>query len=68
MDALGAGGRTRRSGLELRDGGQPLYPLIACAEGAAVLLTAENTAIVLDSTADLAGSRRAGTPTGRWCR
>jgi|tagenome__1003787_1003787.scaffolds.fasta_scaffold20982567_5 DAK2 domain fusion protein YloV len=38
--------------IELREGGQPLYPLLAAAEGAP-LLTPENTAIVLDSTADL---------------
>jgi DegV family protein with EDD domain len=43
--------------LELRDGGQPLYPLLAWAEGR-VLLTAENTALVLDSTSD------AGSPQG----
>ena len=43
--------------LELRDGGQPLYPLLAWAEGR-VLLTAENTALVLDSTSD-AGSPQA---------
>jgi DAK2 domain fusion protein YloV len=43
--------------LELRAGGQPLYPLLAFAEGR-VLLTAENTAIVLDSTSD------AGSPAG----
>jgi len=43
--------------LELRDGGQPLYPLLAWAEGRG-LLTAENTALVLDSTSD------AGAPQG----
>ncbi len=43
--------------IELREGGQPLYPLIAWAEGRP-LLTAENTALVLDSTADL------GSPQG----
>jgi len=39
--------------LELREGGQPLYSLIGWAEGSPVM-SAENTAIVLDSTADLA--------------
>jgi uncharacterized protein len=39
--------------IELREGGQPHYPLLAAAEGSP-LLTSENTAIVLDSTADLA--------------
>jgi uncharacterized protein len=49
--------------LRVMDGGQPTYPLMACAVPAAVVtagrghrpaLTAETTAIVLDSTADLA--------------
>jgi DegV family protein with EDD domain len=43
------------------DGGGSAYPLLACATPGAGLLTAETTAIVLDSTADLAdpGSRHA---------
>ena len=48
--------RHRGVAIELRDGGQPLYPLVAAAEGRQ-LLTAENTALVLDSTADLADPR-----------
>jgi uncharacterized protein len=46
--------RARHPGvtLELREGGQPLYPLVAAAEGHP-LLTDENTAVVLDSTADV---------------
>ena len=42
------------------------YPLVAAAEGRQ-LLTAENTALVLDSTADLAVPGLC-TPTGGWCR
>ena len=43
------------------EGGAAAYPLFACATPGAGLLTAETTAIVLDSTADLAdpGSRHA---------
>jgi hypothetical protein len=42
-------------------GGGPAYPLFACATPGPGLLTAETTAVVLDSTADLAdpGSRHA---------
>ena len=59
IDALaadGAGPAVRRV-----EGGSEAYPLFACAAPGAVLLTAETTAVVLDSTADLAdpGSRHA---------
>jgi uncharacterized protein len=57
IDALGADG----TGPAVRtiEGGAAAYPLFACATPGAGLLTAETTAIVLDSTADLAdpGSR-----------
>ena len=61
IDALagdGAGPAVRTVG-----GGAAAFPLCACATPAAELLTAETTAIVLDSTADLAdpGSRH-----GNW--
>ncbi len=59
IDALaadGAGPAVRRV-----EGGSEAYPLFACATPGAGLLTAETTAVVLDSTADLAdpGSRHA---------
>ena len=59
IDALaadGAGPAVRRV-----EGGAAAYPLFACATPGAGLLTAETTAVVLDSTADLAdpGSRHA---------
>src|SRR6185437_1639433 len=61
IDALagdGAGPSVRRV-----EGGAAAYPLFACATPGAGLMTAETTAIVLDSTADLAdpGSRH-----GNW--
>jgi uncharacterized protein len=45
------------------NGGRPAYPLQACATPAAGLLTAETTAIVLDSTADLPDP---GSRYGNW--
>jgi DAK2 domain fusion protein YloV len=61
IDALAADG----AGPAVRtvEGGAAAYPLFACATPGAGLLTAETTAIVLDSTADLAdpGSRH-----GNW--
>jgi DAK2 domain fusion protein YloV len=47
--------RAEQPGRELRvtEGGQPLYPLLVSASAADSRLTAETTAIVLDSTADI---------------
>ena len=58
IDALA--GR-RRAGRAQGRGRSEAYPLFACAAPGAVSLTAETTAVVLDSTADLAdpGSRHA---------